>query len=457
VRLTLAIGLSIIFIAAGVAYSRLPGSRQAGVFAIDPPTPYFRYSNGNSRGRVLVVHGLDVNKHAMNILSYGLADAGFEVFSIDLPGHGASSEPFNAVHAGEVAGRVLGKLGADTSVVAHSLGGALLVDFARDHPVGNMVLLSPAPTPVDTIQVRRLLVIVGQFDLPPFRAFAAHVAAADGGADLKVLAWAGHAGALVKPAVIRFVADWLGGDSARIQTAKRFSLLMLMFASGIVLGIVLLGSSTQTAPPSPPLFPAKTVILAYIGAAAVAVAVLAFVNVAAWLRLFSTDYLVGFLFLAGSVLCLGGVRIRVAAGPLLIATAAAAYVIVVPGLLVASEFIQMTLPAARWWRFPAILLMGLPLCIADEFLIRPILSRWRGALLFLLTRLLFGAIVVAATLIWNRGSAFLLLIVYIVVFFWLTLWVAGDFVRRRTGDPLAAAVFISILQAWLFAALFVIT
>jgi hypothetical protein len=97
------------------------------------------------------------------------------------------------------------------------------------------------------------------------------------------------------------------------------------------------------------------------------------------------------------------------------------------------------------------------LCLADELLIRTGPSQLRAALRFLLVRALFSAIVISATLIWSRDDAFLLLIMYLLVGFWLAIWFAGGLVRRRTQSPLATALFASILQAWFFAAVFVIT
>ena len=79
----------------------------------------------------------------------------------------------------------------------------------------------------------------------------------------------------------------------------------------------------------------------------------------------------------------------------------------------------------------------------------------RAGLRFLLTRALFAAIVVWATLMWSRDASFLLLMVHIMVVFWLAVWIAGGLVYRRTQDQLATAVFASIVQAWIFAALFV--
>jgi hypothetical protein len=47
------------------------------------------------------------------------------------------------------------------------------------------------------------------------------------------------------------------------------------------------------------------------------------------------------------------------------------------------------------------------------------------------------------------------LIIHLVVLFWIALWIAGEFVRRDTQDSLATAVFGALIQAWIFAAIFI--
>ena len=70
--------------------------REDGFLPIDPPTPYIRYiPDIEPRTRVLVVHGLNANKEFMQILCAALSDSGFEVYNIDLPGHGDSPAGFN--------------------------------------------------------------------------------------------------------------------------------------------------------------------------------------------------------------------------------------------------------------------------------------------------------------------------------------------------------------------------
>ena len=129
-------------------YSNLSHNREPGLFDGDPPTPYFRYlPPGTPRGRVLVVHGLDGSKEALSPLCFGLSETGFEVFAIDLPGHGASSVPFDLFRSKDAVAHALDRLGPDTAVIGHSLGGALLLELANQRPMGSMVLFSPAPTP----------------------------------------------------------------------------------------------------------------------------------------------------------------------------------------------------------------------------------------------------------------------------------------------------------------------
>ena len=173
VRLLLAVVLILVLIGAAVAYERLPGQRESGTFDTSPPTPYFRYTPaGSSRGRILAVHGLNASKNVLNILAYALSDAGFEVFSIDMPGHGDSATAFNAMRARDAVDQVFERLAPDT-VLGHSLGGSLLLDVMHERHVKNMVLFSPAPVPLESIQADRMLVLVGQFDPPRLRSFGA--------------------------------------------------------------------------------------------------------------------------------------------------------------------------------------------------------------------------------------------------------------------------------------------
>ena len=57
----------------------------------------------------------------------------------------------------------------------------------------------------------------------------------------------------------------------------------------------------------------------------------------------------------------------------------------------------------------------------------------------------------------NRNDAFLVLVTHFIVAAWIALWLVGELVRRRTQDPAATALFMAVVQAWFFAAIFVRT
>jgi pimeloyl-ACP methyl ester carboxylesterase len=458
VRLYLALALSAILAVTALQYSRLTRNRQSGVFDVEPKTPYFHYSPaGSSRGRVLLVHGLDANKELMNPLGFALADAGFDVYAIDLPGHGASHTPFTTELSREVVAQVLDRLGAETVVIGHSLGGGLLLDLANERTFGSMVLFSPAPTPIGEIHANRVLLYVAQFDIPRIREFSDDlVDAVSGTVEFHDLAWTGHNGPPSKPQVIAEVIQWLGGDAHSARISERLVLLAAMFLSSIGLGIVMLGPPVRPPAPAVTKRPIHELILYYFAAAAAAALILNFISIAAWLHLFVTDYLIGFLFVAGSLLCAIHFREKIHGIPLVFAILAAAYVIAVPGIFVASNFTHLMLFAGRWWRFAGITALSLPFFVADEILLRPIRPQWKAALTALVTRAIIWATVISVALLWKRDAAFLLLIMHIIVAFWMLLWFAGGLAYRKIRDPFAVGLFISLLQGWLFASLFVI-
>jgi hypothetical protein len=126
-------------------------------------------------------------------------------------------------------------------------------------------------------------------------------------------------------------------------------------------------------------------------------------------------------------------------------------------LIAGSHVFHINLSDGRWWRFPFIAAASLPLFLADEFFLRPAAARWKRAALGILTRVLLGALVLTGVLLLNRDAAFLALVVHVVVSFWTALWFVTEAVRRNTQDPLAAAIFASLVQGWAFAAAFIIT
>jgi pimeloyl-ACP methyl ester carboxylesterase len=461
-RLRLQLVLGAIFLLAWSQGSRFEPRREKGILPIEPPTPYIYYAPaGPARGRALVIHGLDVSKEVMYFISAALADGGFEVYAIDLPGHGDSPEPFQTDRAEKAVRNAKAYLGDGAIVLGHSLGAGLLLDLSATEHFSTMVLLSPPPLSISEIHADRVLIATGAIDIPRIRVFTP--IAADIGAprvESWILPWAAHSAAIFNPGYVRKVVDWLGGDGQRTRTGARMFWLAAMLSAAVAFGVTLLPARTEGMLSQFPLSPEAVplVLVRYVAAAGVALIAVKFVNPAAWLRLFATDYLIGFLFVAGLILVAidggtSGLSLRPVA--LLKAGGAAAFVIVAPGLLIASRVLHMMLSDGRWWRFPFIVLMGFPLFLSDEVKIRRNDAGWKSTAVALLTRGLILAFLLTGVLLLNRENAILVMIAPLIVIFWIGLWFASGVVRRHTQDPLASALFAAIVQGWAFAAWFV--
>lgn len=92
----------------------------------------FRPQPGRARGgKVLVLHGWRSRTEYMRALIEGYRDAGFKVFSLDLPGHGQSAgRRLTMVSAVEAASQAAQWFGPFEVVIGHSFGGAVAVNAA---------------------------------------------------------------------------------------------------------------------------------------------------------------------------------------------------------------------------------------------------------------------------------------------------------------------------------------
>lgn len=455
VRLWLTVLLVAILVVLVGLNSRISGLREYGVSATNPPSPYFHYAPKRSElQKVLVVHGLDANKELMNLLCFSLSDAGFNVYSMDLPGHGDSTVPFDADTARKAVLAFLDSLGPETVVVGHSMGATLLLDIANERSIPAMVLLSPAPTAIDEIHVHRVLVMTGQFDLPRIPPFVPQIEAFGGIDDFqqKRISWAGHSTYVIRPEAVGTIVRWLGGDPDTTRTVIRSWIGNLELVILIAIPLLWL----KAAPTMRSISPASPLLISYVAACAVASFVSAFFVVTRFLHLFASDYLIGFAFLTGIALLPASLRrarlefsgTRVSGLAILYVLCAAAFIV--------SERVHLTLSDGRWWRFLAMIAVLAPLSYADEVLLRPIRPWWKAAGAAALTRIFIWGFVITAVLTTNRDDAFLALIAHFVVAFSIGLWISGEWIWRRTRNPLAAAAYSAVVQAWVLAAVFVL-
>jgi pimeloyl-ACP methyl ester carboxylesterase len=457
-RFWLQIIAAAVFVLAWTQSAALDPRHESGVLPIDPPTPYHHYFGVSPpAGRVLVVHGLDTSNDVMWLISAAIADAGFDVYAIDLPGHGDSAAPFQTNLAQQAIHNAKEFLGEQTIVLGHSLGAGLLLDMADTERFGTMVLLAPPPLSIERIQADRVLIATGAMDIPRIRSFVA-IATDIGEPHVEswLLPWGLHSAPILNPGHIRRIVTWLGGDASKVRTQARIFWIVLMFVASVAVGVLLLpGRKVE-----PAGGPAVPVLVMYIVACGLALLLLKAFNPFGWIRLFAADYLIGFLFITG--MCLTAAALHRGRGEIIrrpchlpTAILAAAYVVAVPGFLVLSRILHIGLSNGRWWRFPIIALACLPLFLCDEITIRRIRRRWKSEVTALLTRGMLLAFILTGVLTLNRESSFLVLIVPLIVIFWIGLWLAAGVVHRHTQSPVAAALFAAVVQGWAFAAWFV--
>lgn len=99
---------------------------------------------------VLLVHGIGHRRQAWGRVPELLAERGFDVISVDLPGHGESPRParpdgYSMRSSAEQLERVCRELGVTTPhVVGNSLGGLMALHMASRGRIGSSVAISPA-------------------------------------------------------------------------------------------------------------------------------------------------------------------------------------------------------------------------------------------------------------------------------------------------------------------------
>lgn len=406
-------------------------------------------------GVALVVHGLDSNKEFMQLLAMAMTDAGFETWSIDLPGHGDSPERFDSPASLRAIRSSLDALPENTIVVGHSLGAGLLAELAMSHPVPTMVLLSPPPIPVSRLRVSRLLIISGGFDAPRIdESIPALLEHAGGGAEWRRFPWAAHSSVLYNPIEQRSLVEWIGGRTSALRTTERLFWIALMGASLIGLAVaVWLRLDGKTPDPDALLpMPASTDVIARVGALGAAVAILTWVSPLGWLHVFRTDYLIGIVLISGLILWRGrGFRLSL---PGLATALGAVGALLLAVWLAGSTMARLVPSGEQWLRFPVLTAAFLPLCLYDERVLRsyPPMKMWG---MFLLSRALIWAAIMTGVLIFSPESVFMVLIVHFIAVGWIPVWWLAGLVARASGEPASAALFTALFLGWVFAALFV--
>jgi pimeloyl-ACP methyl ester carboxylesterase len=451
---------------------------------------------GGTQGSVVLFHGISANKKIMSYMARGFAAAGLRVYAPDFPGHGRTPGPFSPARAeqcGESLVRELLARGAITPgrtiLAGHSMGGAIAIRIASRVPVAGVIAISPAPmraahgvTPEKLLfsdpppLPAHSLVMMGGLELESMRGNAADLVAfsKDGTSKYLQIPGATHVGILFGSSAMRAAQDWAAQVLGSPPTTKLPSHRPLAGALVGLAGMLLIAGPflreavgqkpRKGIPVSGDPISLGRVCLEFAAGSVLIVLLLRFWNPLKVIGIFQGDYLASFLWLLGVSLVLAhwkSLRSGLSAPVRLLA--AAAFAAIVLHLLVTAwfdlSFYVAWLTAAKWERFPFLLIALLPYHVAEEFLLgapKPG-KRWQRLAAALSLRLISWGALMAGVMFMHSGEILMGLLSVYMALFNIIQRSGMDIVRNETGSVTATALFGAILLAGFCLVIFPIT
>lgn len=460
-------------------------------------------------GTVILLHGLSANRRIMLYLASEFAGHGLQVYSLDFPGHGDSTDSFSFARAADCAAAAVeslsrsGRIDATkTILVGHSMGAAVAIGMADRIPVAATIAISPAPMTLPKRMPSNLLVFSGQYELAVlhhaaealFQAAAGNRASPEDFAqkrafDLRYVAHATHTSLITDRNVAHQCERWimqslfpdippetlaLNLDLAPYATANRGRHRLAGAILGLI-GILILFPFCATLVTSSLNWPQADMIgtrppftlsLVETAVAALAGVLLLVPGVPLKiLHMYTADYLLSLLLIVGiGLLILNRAYLKEVWPPdvksLVVAAILGFAVFLAVGGWLNWQLDDAWLNSPRWLRFAGILPLAYVFCSAEEMVLGPLHSGRRRALrfgIFLGLRLeIFLACLLAYYKLMSGQALIPLLFVFLAAFSILQR-LAADGVRKRSGSATAAILFSAILAAWFVAAVFPLT
>jgi len=503
--------LGVVFCIVGFVLARSTPYREAtvsiGIGDCRLVTDIIDQGNDETRGSVVVFHGLAANKKIMSYLAQGFANQNLRVFVPDLPGHGRTPGPFSFERAEACTDALTRELIARraidpqrTIIAGHSMGGAIAIRVAARVGVAGVVAISPAPMrPVRGVPRNMLpytqppalplhtLAISAEFEPLGIREAARDLIAGDasGTGKFQLLAGATHVSVLFDSRVVRASQEW-SADALHFPAQPLIpshgplagSLMglagILMLAGPFVRETVTLqgagmrpaqASAIETQNASAALaVPIWRALVEIAVVSLAAVALLRFWNPLSFVRLYNGSYFASFLLIVGLALLsvhYKSVRLLLATRTSVIVPAAAAGVLLhflVTAWLDAT-FSESWLTWARWVRLPVLFVAVFAGLLAEELLLGPVGRHRKIARVSLALALRFMAFlaVVFGIFVLHSGAILVLLLAVYLALFSIFQRLGMDVVRHQTGSAIAAAVFGAILLAGFCLVIFPVT
>jgi pimeloyl-ACP methyl ester carboxylesterase len=460
-------------------------------------------------GTVILLHGLSANRRIMMYLASEFAGHGLQVYALDFPGHGDSTDAFSFAKAAACAAAAVeslslgGRIDATkTILVGHSMGAAIAIGMADRFPVAATIAISPAPMTLPKRMPSNLLVFSGQYELGVLHRSAAALFQAAGGNrdspedfaqkrafDLRYVAHTTHTSLITDRNVAHQSERWimqtlfpdippqtlaLNLDLAPYATANRgrhrlagavLGLIGILFLFPLCATLITSFSGRPHAEPAGTR-PPYALSLAEAAVAALAGVLLLVLGVPLkFLHMFTADYLLSLLLIVGIGLLIFNRKYIKDVWPPNVSSFVAAGVLGFAAFLAVGGWLNWqlddaSLNAPRWLRFAGILPITYVFCSAEELVLGPLHSGRRRALRFGVFLLLRLEIFLACLLAYYKLMSGQVLIPLLVVFlaaFSILQRLAADGVRKRTGSATAAILFSAILAAWFVASVFPLT
>ena len=451
---------------------------------------------GAPQGSVVLFHGISANKKIMSCMARGFAEQGLRVYVPDLPGHGRTPGPFSPARAeqcGESLVRELlsrGVIDAHRAILAgHSMGGAIAERIASRVPVAGLIAISPAPMrAAHGVTAEKLLfsdppelppnslVMVGSLELESMRGNAADLVASRGDATSKYLEIPGasHVSILFNSTAMRSAQEWSSHALNLTPATALPSHRSLIGALGGFVGILLIagpflrettGKNTkEEIAPTGAVISMPRLLLEFATGSVLIVLLLRFWIPLKRIGLFQGDYLASFLLLFGAALILlhwSSVRAAITNFSRHLLAAGFAGIVL---LLLCTAWFDLTfyeawLTAAKWARFPFLLIVFFPYLLAEETLLGPVRhgKRGRRLALGLALRLITWGAMMGGVLFLHNGEILMGLLSLYMAVFNLIQRSGMDIVRTETGSAAATALFGAILLAGFCLVIFPLT
>jgi len=236
--------VSIACFAAGAALSHRsePGVRvEAVTLAGDTPALQFLPANPGPHPVALLAHGITGSKENLFRFGEALAAAGFVCYAVDLPGHGASPQPFSLRGNALTLEAIARALGSVDVYLGHSMGSYAGAEAVRDGGLSPGLFIAVGAVPNLGAPGAPLLLLAGRFE----EFFTPAELKAPTNARLVISPWCDHALEPFDPLLVNAAVEAACAAVGRMPPAPptcwrwRFAGMMLavLGAFGLTLGL----------------------------------------------------------------------------------------------------------------------------------------------------------------------------------------------------------------------------